>query len=860
MTKSVSRLIAQFTPKHYNLYLQPDASAMTFRGKVVISGNKIGRPSKRLTFHQNGLKITGAVITKIQKQGNINIPIQRINLHKGLFEVRIHSSETMYAGSYVVELNFEGIITPDMNGLYPCFFTHDNEKHTLLMTQFESHFARDVFPCIDEPEAKATFDLSLDAPPGMTVLANTPVKSKITQGDTVRYSFETTPRMSTYLLAFVIGEIHSKHTKTKSGVEVGVWGTIAQPADSFDFALTVAKQAIEFFEDYFGVAYPLKKADHVAVPDFSSGAMENWGLVTYREVALLSYPQESSVSAKELIALVICHETSHQWFGNLVTMKWWNELWLNESFANLMEYRAVDALFPEWHIWNTFYVHEGLSALKRDSTPGVQAIQTDVHHPDEINTLFDPSIVYAKGGRMLYMLMSFIGEDAFRRGLTDYFNSFAYQNTTGNDLWDALSKASNVDVGSFMNPWLQRSGFPVLHISQIDNSVHIYQEHFLEDREKSDKTRVWDVPLFVKDGFLPGAVLSKDRHTFHIDTKNYIFANHNGAGHFIVHYSEPEHREYIQNQIKDGALNEVDRLMVLYTSTLIARARYGTFAEALSLLSVYSNESSESVWDIMSVTIAEARRFIDESPELEKPIKNFIASLVQTQLQRLGWTQRSDESPSDSKLRATIIALAAYADIQSVVEQALEMFEAYPNDQQSVDGELRGVVFGVAVKQDVPKAVDYLLDLHAQTPNSDLKRDIASALTSTRSEDIALRLLKLLKDPDIIKPQDADRWLAQLLHNRYTRSIAWDWMVLNWPWIEETYGSDKSFDYMPRYAAAVCNTKEWQAKFNKFFDDKRDNPILKRNILIGQAEIAARVAWLDADRQGVEDYFRARSD
>lgn len=854
MTKSVTRLIAQFAPEHYKLDLVPDADTMRLRGMVEVTGRKVGRPSHRITFHQNGLKITTARIIRVTPQGDQEIPVTRINHHKSLFEVRLHTTETLYPGNYRVDMTFEAPITTDMNGLYPCFFTKDNVKHTLLMTQFESHYARDAFPCIDEPEAKATFDLSLTTPEGQTVLGNTPVATREVVDDKIHTTFETTPRMSSYLLAFVIGDLHHKTAHTKSGVEVSVWGTIAQPADSFDYALDVAVRSIEFFEDYFGVAYPLKKADHVAVPDFSAGAMENWGLITYREVALLAYPDEASQSSREMIATVIAHETSHQWFGNLVTMRWWNDLWLNESFANLMEYRAVDALFPEWHIWSTFYGQEGLSALRRDAIPGVQAIKTEVHHPDEINTLFDPSIVYAKGGRLLYMLMNYIGEDAFRRGLSAYFATHAYKNTEGADLWQSLSEASGNDIASFMNPWLERSGFPLISVTQKDTTVIVTQEHFSDTPAKADPDRIWPTPLFANNPKV-NELLTSSNHTSILDGPEYVIVNEGGHGHYLVRYTEAEHRSALKARIAAHNLGEVDRLMILNTSAMLARAGYVSFTETLDLLDAYHDEASEVVWDIIAVVLGDAKRFVDIDEAVDAALKALTATLIPQQFARLGWDEKANESAADRKLRATIIGLGSYAEVPEILSHGRQLFEAYRHDPAAVATELRSLVFGIAVKTELPGAVDYLLEVHATTTNSELKRDITAALTITRSPAVGERLLSLLKDPELIKPQDADRWLAHLLHNHYMKGLAWDWMVNNWSWIDETYGRDKTFDYFPRYASAICNTPEWQEKYDALFSDKLDNPILRRNILIGQAEIAARVAWLQNDWPAVRHHL-----
>ncbi|MGH7142439.1 MAG: M1 family metallopeptidase [Candidatus Saccharimonadales bacterium] len=856
MTKTVRRFYSELKPSHYELELAPDTTNFTFTGRATIYLTKTGRPSQRFTFHQYDLKIEKAQIIKHDKKDSHELEVRRINNQNKLNEVRLHTSEMIYSGNYEVRLTFKGKITRGMSGLYPCFFNYKGKEHTLLATQFESHYAREVFPCIDEPEAKATFQLKLITPKGLSLLSNTPIESQ-EEGpkSLVTTTFATTPRMSTYLLAFVIGELHSSSTKTKRGTEVSVWATLSQPKTALQFGLDVAKRSIEFFEDYFSIDYPLAKADHVALPDFSSGAMENWGLITYRERALLANPDKSSQLTRELIATVIAHETSHQWFGNLVTMRWWNDLWLNESFANLMEYQAVDSLFPDWHIWDTFIMNEGLAALRRDATPGVQAVKTDVGHPDEISTLFDGAIVYAKGGRLLCMLKTYIGESAFRQGLTNYFKQHAYENTTGNDLWLALSKSSGLDVAVFMNPWLEQSGFPMVSVDNDNASVTLEQVHFLDNGVVSDG-RLWSLPLFSNRQELPDR-LDKARLYRNLSPNQLpLLINQGSFGHYIVNYKQPAHRAQVIKLVRQKALGTADRLMILNEASMLAKAGQQTFGEVLKLLAAYQDESSEIVWNMMALIIGESRRFIDRDENLEASIKKFLQNLIGDEYTRLGWDEKTGESLSDRKLRSTIIDLGAYAEEPDIISQALERFSQYTQNPDSLSAELRSIVFGVAVKKKKNNAFASLLESYDTTADSELKSDITASLTLTRSQRETQILLNRLKKASLIKPQDAEYWLIYLLGNRYVRDLAWQWLTENWQWIEKTYSREKSYDDYPRYAATICNTEEWAKKYITFFKPKRSDIALERNIDIGLAEIDSRLKWLDRDLSSVQTFFK----
>lgn len=852
--KKVARLYERFQPEHYELEVRIDEENMHFSGTVVIRGKKIGRPSQRLTFHANGLKVTSGKVTFHDKKGDKELPLVRINLQKTLHEVRLHTEGMAYPGNYTVEMSFEAPITDGMTGIYPCYFNDGDAEKKLFATQFESHHAREAFPCIDEPEAKATFDLTLVTRTGIETLGNMPIAKQSKSKDGLRTTFETSPKMSSYLLAFVVGDIHKKSTKTKSGVEVSTWATSAQPAESLDFALDVAKRCIEYFEDYFGVPYPLPKADHIALPDFSSGAMENWGLITYRERVLLDYPGETSQSTREYIALVVAHETSHQWFGNLVTMRWWDDLWLNESFANMMEYQAVDSMFPEWHVWNTAIASEGLSAFRRDAIAGVQPVHVDVHHPDEISTLFDPSIVYAKGGRLLYMLKSFIGDEAFRTGLSAYFNKHAYGNTRGDDLWDALGSASGKDIRSFMNPWLARSGFPVVHVEQEEQNIQLTQEQFMDDRTKADPERLWPVPLFASE--VAPDLLTERHASFDTSTAQPVLLNTGGRGHYIVDYRSAATKAHIESVVRKLSLPEPDRLMLLNASAMLARAGYQSYTDTLNLLKAYEIESSEPVWDIIGLVAGEVRRFVDLDESLENPIKEMTRNLIGAQYGRLGWDAESNESAADTKLRSLVIGLGIYSGHEEILQTARGMFQDLVTNNQPLPADLRHLVMSVPVKEADAAAVAYLLELHDTTNNSDLKGDVADALTSTRDPKLASKLLARLKDGKLVKPQDVDKWLVYLLRNRYTRATAWQWMVDEWSWLEKTFNNDKSYDYLPRYAASVVNTSEYEEKYHQLFESKLDQPMLKRNITIGFEEIDSRRAWLERDIKPVRAYFK----
>ena len=838
---TVTRLYQSFQPNYYNLTLDISKRIeRTFSGTVIIKGN--ASLTDEITLHAKEIILDRAWV----KSNTLDASkISDLKISQTGDEATLTGS--ISDGVVEIEIDFHGNITDAMHGLYPCYFEVDGVKKELLATQFESHHAREVFPCIDEPEAKASFDLTLISEPGLTVLSNMPRDIGHSDEETgmVENTFATTPKMSTYLLAFVVGELHSLSAKTKNGVEVNVWATKAQSQESLKFPLEVATGSIEFFDEYFGVPYPLPKADHVALPDFSSGAMENWGLITYREVALL-VDESSSVSMREYVATVIAHETSHQWFGNLVTMKWWDDLWLNESFATIMEYVAVDALYPEWDTWSTFASQETLSALRRDQIAGVQAVKSEVRHPDEISTLFDPSIVYAKGGRLLKMLRSYIGEDAFRQGLQKYFETHAYQNTVGADLWQAFSDSSGKDIGTFMNTWIAQPGFPLINVKTTATGYQLTQERFVLGAIEKENS-LWPIPLFSATKEFPDELHDK---TVTFDAPHGLpLLNIDNDAHFVAQY-DAESWKHILSALQSNSLSPVAKLALLHETSLLARGGKTDTATLLPLLESYKHESSEPVWNIISMVIGDIRRFVEEDEISERQLKRVITRIALPLYEKLGFDQIEGEPEQDTKLRANILGLLSYAEYQEVLDSCLNAFHS-ASDLVQLPSEIRGVILVVSSKHGTHEDFIKLLSVHKNTTNAELRDDLASGLCATRDVEHIRDLLSKLKDTSFVKRQDLFRWYIYLLRNRHSRKETWHWMTSNWAWIEETFKGDKSYDDFARYSAGVFATRPWLETYNNFFNPMLDQTALKRAIEIGKVEILSRVEWIERDTESV---------
>ena len=829
MTK-VPRLLDTFTPNHYNLTLDlTRAEEKEFSGTVIISGESTG---ESISLHSKGLTIQSATIDN-----------QPADVSFGEFDELRLSQPNLENGNHTICINFSGNITDAMHGLYPCYFTHDGVKKQLFATQFESHHAREVFPCVDEPAAKAEYDLTLITQTGITVLGNMPVKSEEENDDSLTTTFEKTPRMSSYLLAFVIGELHKKTARTKSGVEVNVWATPAQNENTLDFALDIATRSIDFYDEYFGVKYPLPKSDHVALPDFSSGAMENWGLITYRESCLLADPELTPESSRRFIATVIAHELSHQWFGNLVTMNWWNDLWLNESFANMMEYVAIDALHPEWRMWEDFATNEGTAALRRDSLDGVQSVQADVNHPDEISTLFDPAIVYAKGGRLLVMVRKLIGEEAFRAGLKSYFEKFAYKNTVGNDLWQELELASGQPIVNLMNAWISQPGLPVVSVSNSHDAAILSQERFfIGEHQPSDA--LWPIPLFANQ---PLDVKILDQKETTVSIERPLQLNCGLSAHFVTKYDEST-REYLLKNITE--LPTLDKICILQDATILARAGFENSASLLPLALSLKTETNEKVFGMAAGALTELRKFVDDNDAARDSLKKISGEFARATFEELGWDEKAGESDDDRERRTTALSLMMYSEDEEVLNEAKTRFDN--NKLEDLPTEIRALIISANVRHfETPEMIENLFAAYKNTPSNDLQNDIAIGLTSTKNPETAEKILANIKDSNIIRPQDASRWFVYLIRTRESRQIAWNWLKENWAWVEDTFGEDKSYDDFIRYAATALLTTNELNDFQQFFEPMENIPALARTIKLGITEISARVELIKRDKEAV---------
>ncbi|HEV2412693.1 MAG TPA: M1 family metallopeptidase [Candidatus Saccharimonadales bacterium] len=837
--QKVRQLVDQFQPAHYTLDLDVRRQTRRFSGAVVVQGY-LPYATNGIILHARGLMISEATIDDMPA---------KVSSGKD-DELTLQVSETLARGDHEVKVVFAGRITDSLHGLYASYYNLEGKKKELLMTQFESHYAREVFPCIDEPAAKATFELSVEAERGVDIVSNTPAVKQSNKDTRQTVEFAKTPKMSTYLLAFVIGELEHIRAKTKGGTIIGGYATQGQ-AKHMQFAVDVAVQALDFLNDFFGVPYPLPKCDFVAVPDFSALAMENWGCVTGRESYLLADESESDISVKQYIVIVVIHELAHQWFGNLVTMEWWNDLWLNEGFARFMECYVADKLYPEWGIGLDFLAKKVSLVQSLDGLTSTHPVQFVINHPEEIEAAFD-SISYEKGASTLAMLLNYVGEEAFRDGLRRYVRAHQYANAVTDDLWDALSDVSGKDVKAFMANWVGQPGYPVVTVSEKGDGYLLRQDRFFANpRHRQDDPTVWQIPLLANIYEMPSQLSTRTLKTEAIHSPEPLKLNKDQVGFYFTLYSD-ELRQRLNASILGPSFSVKDRLGLLNETFELARAGYLKTVEALKLIDSFSSEGEVHIWDVLSQQFGALRVLIDADRETLEGFNDYVSQFVRLQVEQLTWRSFEGESEGDRLKRKIVLSLACGADDVGAVMQARQLFENSKTFNE-VPPDLRVVVYSSIVRNGMQADFDSLMRRYLKTDFAEERRNILMGLCATTSPDNVEKLLDHIRNNGRI--QDLIYWLTELSINPVARPIMWKWLKKNWKWLTELYANDPQYTYLPRYTGRTFSKRTELADFQEFFEPKRKDQVLNRAIDQNIEAIDMRVQWRSRDYSAISRFF-----
>ena len=854
-------------PVHYDLTLTPNFDDFTFDGEVDVTVS-MEPGTTEIMLNCAEIEIHSATVSWTDTNGEQEQVAGNIAYDADAETATISIPGTPadgLVGNQRLRMSFTGELNDKLRGFYRSQYVNpEGETAYLATTQFEATDARRALPCWDEPAAKATFQVTLIVPEEMEAVSNTPIIEETRSGDGVKtLLFDKTPVMSTYLLAFVIGDLAHIEKEAADGTVVGVWMTRGKEEQG-QFALDTSVKLLSFFNDYFGIPYPLRKMDHLAIPDFAAGAMENWGCITYRETALLVDPANSSAGTRQRVAEVVAHEMAHMWFGDLVTMEWWDDLWLNESFATWVGTKAVDWLFPEWSMWTQFVNMDTNRAFNLDGLKNSHPIEQEVANPAEVSQLFD-AISYSKGGSVLRMLEHFLTPSVFRTGLNTYLTRHSYQNARTTDLWTALEESSGQPVNSIMSSWTGQTGYPVLDVAATNTesglSLEVRQERFVFDSvlgedTGDDEEQVWPVPLTVAaDGAQVTAHLVSGA-TGTVDVAapaqpDWFKVNPDQTGFYRVNYTDTD-RERLASLVADRTLPATDRLGIQNDAFALSRAGLLPVTRFLALAESYQDETDASVWSDLATNLREIESLIADEPYLDA-YHAFGRRLFGPAAQRSGWEARPGEGHLDSLTRSTVLSQAGVYGDPDTIAQAQELFEAYQADSGNVRPDLRGVVFSLVAQSGDRAVYDRMWELERAAELHEEKIRFLISMARFQQEELLRETLDRSLTDDV-RLQDTIFVVSAVAANNRGRNLAWEFLKEQWDEFDRRYGGG-GFGLMRLVAITNAFTTNEQRNDVEAFFEAHPTPAAERTIRQALERIALNVAWLDRNRDELTLYF-----
>ncbi len=861
------RLSKTVRPIHYELTIKPDFEAFTFAGEVDVE-LAVERGVRSIVLHCLEIRIQSAALVWTADGREHRMEAAEIVYDAGSQTAAIKFEKTPAGatGNPHLRLVYRGELNDKLRGFYRSRYVNpEGETSWLACTQFEPVDARRALPCFDEPALKATFKVTLNVPRGMAAVSNMPVAAKRDLGSAVQsIEFETTPVMSTYLLAFIVGDLAHIEKAAADGKPVRVWTTRGKERQG-RFTLDTSIKLLSFYHDYFGIKYPLPKLDHVALPDFSAGAMENFGCITYRETAVLLDEDNSSADTRKRIAVVVAHELAHLWFGDLATMRWWDDLWLNESFATWAATKALHWLFPEWSMWTDFVSTETQRAFALDGLTNSHPIHQEVQEVSEVGQLFD-AISYSKGGAVLRMLEQHLTPEAFRKGLSLYLERHAYGNASTIDLWQALEDASKTPVVQLMGRWTGQTGYPVLDVRALTDgnglSLEIQQRRFVYESILADtptvEDAIWPVPLTVTAAGSPATAMLFDARSATVALSappgqpDWIKLNPDQTGFYRVNYSERDW-ERLMPAIRSMELPATDRLGLQSDAYALSRAGLLSVARFLSVAESYIDETDSSVWSSLAANLREIEATIADEPCLGA-FRAFGRRLFAAAARRSGWQARPGEGHLGALLRATVLREAGgYGDTE-VIAQAQALFEAHQSGATKVHPDLRGIVYGTTAQEGGRELYERLWELERAADLHEEKTRLLLAMARFRDEGLLRETLERSLAGDEVRSQDTVLVVSAVAANVRGRSLAWDFVKENWTEFDRRYG-DGGFDMMR--LVGIVDGFSTEGRHDEVADFFAGHTTSSADRAIRQAleRIRLNAAWLKSNREALRQYF-----
>jgi puromycin-sensitive aminopeptidase len=763
------RLPRSITPTRYDLLLEPDLTAFTFDGTASIEIEVTEEVSEIVL---NAIELTFGSVTL--SQGSSSRLARSVAFDEDKQRVALDFGSVITPGRYQLHIPFAGELNDQLHGWYRSTFIDEaGNDRIIATTQMEPSDARRAFPCWDEPNFKAIFGVTLDVDTDLAAFSNSGEKNVTDLGNGKRrIEFEDTMIMSTYLVAFIVGPLEATKPVDLDGIPTRIAYPIGK-SHMTQWAEECGVWFLEWLRDYYGIPYPGDKVDHIALPDFAFGAMENLGAITYRETALLSDPATASQLEKSRVADVIAHELAHMWFGDLVTMEWWEGIWLNEAFASFMEFKAVEAKHPEWDRWLTFAADRGahrFDALLVDSLSSTRPVEFEVISPDDSQEMFD-ALTYGKGSAVLRMLEQFIGEEPFRNGVAAYLKKHSYGNTVTNDLWDALNAASEYNVGDIMDTWILQGGYPLIRVHRTESGIRLNQSRFLQTPDETDQT-LWKVPIHLKysqnGSVVTEKVLLEDfEMTIDTGSVDWVVVNSGGSGFYRTQY-EAELYDALVEQIP--SLTNLERLNILDDNAAFAQAGLLPLGRWLKLAEQYVTEKERPIIQVLTAHLATMRAVAGENLKDEANAK--IRSVLQPQLARLGWQSTPGESELLGGLRGQVLTALGLSEDQEVIDWALAGIDGVITDPASVEPDLMAATITVAGANANEALFNKLFDAYQAASTAQMSQRFLRSLALTPSHDLTSKVMDMTLNGQI-RNQDSSWVAAILLARRSVQQTAW---------------------------------------------------------------------------------------
>ncbi|KFY29483.1 hypothetical protein V493_02344 [Pseudogymnoascus sp. VKM F-4281 (FW-2241)] len=863
VTQGREILPANVIPRHYHLTLEPNFKDFTYEGHVVIDLD-VAEDTTSVSLNTLELNIKS---TKVISGEQTITSSPELSYNESTQTTKVAFKEVIPAGGKAqLEMTFTGELNDKMAGFYRSTYKNkDGSTGILATSQMEPTDARRAFPCFDEPALKAAFTITLIADKNLTCLSNmdvaseNEVTSEVTKTAKKAVTFNKSPLMSTYLLAFIVGELNYIETD-KFRLPVRVYAPPNQDIEHGRFSLELAARTLEFYEKTFDSEFPLPKMDMVAIPDFAAGAMENWGLITYRVVDVMFDEKTSGAATKERVAEVVQHELAHQWFGNLVTMDFWDGLWLNEGFATWMSWYSCNIFFPEWKVWQGYVTDNLQSALGLDSLRSSHPIEVPVKRADEVNQIFD-AISYSKGSCVLRMISTYLGEDVFMEGIRLYLKEHAYGNTQTGDLWSALSTASGKDVRKVMDIWTKNVGYPVITVTENDDkSIHVKQNRFLRTADVKPEEDQILYPVFLslrtKDGIDESLTLTEREKSFDLPNTDFFKLNADHTNIYRTSYT-PERLKKLGEAAKDGLLTVEDRAGMIADAGALATSGYQKTSGVLNLLKGFNSESEFVVWNEIITRLASIQgAWVFEDPKIKESIEAFTRELVSEKAHKAGWEFKESDGHIEQQFKAMLFGSAGLAGDKVIIEAAKGMFAKFSKgDSSAIHPNIRGSVFAMVLKYGGVEEYDTILGVYRNSINTDERNTALRSLGRAKNPELIQRSLAL-SISDEVKEQDIYMPISALRTHPEGINALFVWMTVNWDELARRLPAGLS---MLGSMVSICTSSftslEQKAKVEAFFAE-RSTKGFAMALAQSMDSIHAKSSWLERDREDVAAWVK----